>query len=182
MLHSMSNASDQERLTGDLLRLGRVASVDLDNALCTVETGDLITGPLPWLAGRAGAVLIWSPPTIGEQCLLLSPEGDTENGIVLLGLYSTAFPTPSRSPDLHSLDFKDGARIAYDMATKVLTAFLPDGASAAITAPGGVSIVGDVTVTGTINATVDVVGAGVSLKAHKHGGVQAGAAQTGGPV
>ena len=56
-----------------------------------------------------------------------------------------------------------------------------------ITAPdivitGNVAITGDVAVTGAITATGDVSAAGISLKTHKHGGVQAGAAQTGLPV
>lgn len=38
-----------------------------------------------------------------------------------------------------------------------------------------------VQVNGTITATEDVVGGGVSLKSHVHGGVQAGGAQTGKP-
>lgn len=45
-----------------------------------------------------------------------------------------------------------------------------------VTAPDGVTIAGDVTVAG------DVVADGISLKAHVHGGVQAGAAQTGAPA
>ena len=58
----------------------------------------------------------------------------------------------------------------------------------AITAPGGVTIAGDVAVTGDVSitgavtASVDVIAAGISLKTHKHGGVQAGAAQTGVPA
>lgn len=58
----------------------------------------------------------------------------------------------------------------------------------AITAPGGVTIAsdvaitGDVSITGAVTASVDVTAAGISLKTHKHGGVQAGAAQTGLPV
>lgn len=45
-----------------------------------------------------------------------------------------------------------------------------------------VECTGDVTVAGTLTAAVDVVGGGKSLKGHKHGGVQAGGAQTGVPA
>lgn len=41
---------------------------------------------------------------------------------------------------------------------------------------------GDVQVEGTLTAAVDVIGGGISLKTHKHGGVQAGGAQTGVPA
>lgn len=178
----MSDPTENERLTGDLVRLGVVASVDPASHTCTVETGDITTGPLPWLTLRAGALRTWSAPTIGEQCLLLAAEGDTENGVVLLGLYSDAFPPPGDRDDLHVLDFADGARITYDEAAHALAVTLPEGGTAEIVAPGGVSIVGDVTIEGTLTASTDVVGGGKSLKSHKHSGVQAGGAQTGGPV
>lgn len=45
----------------------------------------------------------------------------------------------------------------------------------AITAPGGVDLDGDLRVTG------DVIAGGISLTGHVHGGVQAGAASSGGP-
>lgn len=41
---------------------------------------------------------------------------------------------------------------------------------------------GDVTVAGTLTAAVDVLGGGVSLKGHRHGGVQPGSSQTGVPA
>ena len=91
----MANTSDPEHLAGDVLRLGVVASVDLVWATCTVESGGVVTGPLPWVAWRAGGLRVWAPPSVGEQCLVLSPEGDLGNGIVLPGLYCDAFPAPS---------------------------------------------------------------------------------------
>ncbi|WP_429275194.1 hypothetical protein [Novosphingobium gossypii] len=39
-----------------------------------------------------------------------------------------------------------------------------------------------VTVNSTVTVSQDVVGGGISLKGHKHTGVQAGGAQSGGPV
>jgi phage baseplate assembly protein V len=184
----MAYSSDPEQLTGDVLRLGTVASVDHANGTCTVESGDVVTGPLPWVAFRAGGVRLWSPPTVGEQCLLLSPEGDLKNGIVLTGLYCDAFPAPSVSPDLVHLEFADGAIIAYDQVAHALSVTLPGGGTAQIDAPGGtvwngpVTFNDDVTVNATVTATTDVIGGGKSLKGHKHSGVQTGSAQTGAPV
>ena len=51
-----------------------------------------------------------------------------------------------------------------------------------ITTTLGVTINGDVHVTGTLTADTDVVGGGKSLKTHKHGGVTTGSGQTGTPV
>lgn len=184
----MAITSDPEQLAGDILRLGTIASVDHAAATCTVQLGDLETGELPWITQRAGGIRMWSPPTIGEQCLLACPEGDLDAGIVLVGLYSDARPAPSTNPDLHLIEYPDGATIAYDSAAHSLTAILPAGGTARIAADGGititgdVAITGDVTVTGQITASADVKAAGISLKNHKHGGVSGGSAQTGVPA
>jgi phage baseplate assembly protein V len=178
----MANTQDPDQQIGEAIQYGVVASVDYANATCTVTLGDLTTGELPWIAQRAGGMRCWSPPTVGEQCAVLAPEGDLENGFVVLGLYSDANPPPSADPDVVQWDMPDGASISYNHATHVLAVTLPEGGTATIAAPGGVTISGDVTVNGSVTASDDVTGGGISLMNHKHGGVQAGAAQTGAPV
>ncbi|WP_311270848.1 phage baseplate assembly protein V [Sphingobium sp. WCS2017Hpa-17] len=182
MVATMAQNPDTERLTGEVLRFGTIASVDLANATCTVESGDIITGDLPWIAQRAGAVITWSPPTVGEQCLLLAPEGDIACGLVIVGLYSDTCPPPSSSADITLLKFPDGAILSYDHAAHALSAKLPAGGTVAITADGGVTIDGPLQVNGKVTATEDVVAAGISLKDHRHGQVQAGTAQSGKPI
>lgn len=57
------------------------------------------------------------------------------------------------------------------------------GVTMAIKAGGTIDLTCDkLTVTGDIEAQGDVKAGSISLKTHKHGGVQAGAAQTGAPV
>lgn len=184
----MAQTYDHEQLTGQVIQLGTIASVDPANATCTVQTGAIVTGELPWIAQRAGGVRGWSPPTVGEQCVLLAPEGDMDSAFVVLGLYSDACPPPSHNPDVVHLEFADGAVIAYDQAVHALAVTLPAGATAMLDAPGGATINADVTingnvaVTGTVTASEDVLGGGKSLRGHRHGGVQAGGAQSGAPV
>lgn len=184
----MARIADPEHLTGELIQLGTVASVDHGAATCTVEIGDLITGNLPWFASRAGGVKVWSPPSIGEQCAVLCPEGDLANGLVLPGIWSNANPAPSNLPGVVLIQMPDGAVIDYDHTQHKLTVTLPDGGTATIDAPGGVTINANVTINGTltvskqIEAADDVTGGGISLKNHKHIGVSAGTAQTGAPV
>lgn len=183
----MTTLEDLEHRLGDLLRLGTIAEVDAATATCRVRTGEITTGPLPWLAPRAGGVAVWSPPHVGEQCLLLCPEGDTLFGLVLVGLFSNAFPPPSNDPDQVLVRFPDGAQLRYHHGDHRLEALLPSGGTAQVAADGGLTILGDVTITGnltasgTVTGTTDVVGGGISLKDHKHGGVAAGQARTGGP-
>ena len=184
----MARTADPEPLAGELIQLGTVASIDHGAATCTVEIGDLTTGGLPWLAWCAGRIKVWAPPSTGEQCAVLSPEGDLANGLVLPGLWSDANPAPSSDPDLFLIKFDDGAALSYHFATHTLTVTLPAGGTAFVDAPGGITlnadvqINGNVAVAGKVEASGDVIGNGVSLASHKHTGVSAGGAQTGGPV
>ncbi|WP_030540295.1 phage baseplate assembly protein V [Sphingobium sp. DC-2] len=178
----MANTQDPEQQVGEAIQYGVIASVDYANATCTVTLGELTTGELPWVAQRAGAARIWSPPSVGEQCVVLSPEGDLENGLVVVGLYSDANPAPSNDPDVIQISMPDGASFSYNHATHALAITLPAGGTMTVDAPGGTKWTGNLNVEGKLTASDDVVGGGKSLKGHKHGGVQAGAAQTGAPV
>lgn len=174
----------------DLIRVGTVATVDLAAARVTVRYGDpegeeVESPPVRWSFPRSGDTRIWSPPSVGEQGILLSLDGDIAAAIFLPGIVRDDFP-PAGATLEEVLLFKDGARIAYDPEAHVLTAQLPAGSTANIAADqfnitGTVAIDGDVTVTGTLTAETDVVGGGKSLKDHKHTGVQAGGATSGPP-
>lgn len=183
----MAQSNDHEQLTGEVIQVGTVASIDHAARTCTVQLGDLETGDLPWVALLAGRVKLWCPPSAGEQCAVLCPEGDLDNGLVLPGIYSDANSPSTSDPDVFELEFHDGAVISYNHATHALTVTLPEGGTAALTAPGGVKIEGDVAIKGNVSiegkaeASEDVIGGGISLKSHKHTSVAAGAAQSGGP-
>lgn len=175
------------------VRIGRVLSVDLAGATCVValgdpdsEDGELESPDIPWAAPRAGQTRIWSPPAVGEQVVVLCPEGDLALGVVHGGLWSDAHPAPGGSTR-HVISFDDGAEIAYDPESHHADIDLPAGATLAINAQGGVTITGpvsidgDVTVTGTLTASEDVVGGGKSLKTHRHTAVQPGGGLSGAP-
>lgn len=175
-----------------LIRLGTIASVDLAAKRCTVQIGDpdeddAVSPPVRWLALRAGKTRRWSPPSEGEEVVLLCPDGQIGNGVALLGLNNDTFDAPA-DDESDVIEYEDGTRLSYDPAAHALTAVLAEGGTASIEAPGGITLKGDVTIEGTLHASgeidsdADVKAAGISLKTHKHGGVQAGAAQTGTPV
>ena len=186
-LTSMSDPADTQRLIGGMIQEGKIASVDLGARRCTVTIGDMTTAPLPWLAGRAGDTTHYSPPTKGEGCVVLCPEGDEERGLIMLGSYSTAFPAPSSADKLDLTKFADGAIVSYDAAGHVLTATLPAGATIVIVADGGMSLKGnlavdgDISATGTISADTDVLAGGISGKDHVHDKVKAGTEDSGKP-
>ena len=188
------------RLIENLIRLGTIAAVDHGSltdqrpARVRVQSGELLTGWLPWLTLRAGSSREWDPPTLGEQVLLLSPSGQTTQGIVLCGLFSQLLPANGDRADLHRRSYPDGAVIEYDSQAHRLSAVLPQGGVTQLTSTGGITIVGPIThqgdytqtgnqkVTGQVTVSQDVVAAGISLVKHTHGGVQSGSSQTGAPA
>ncbi|EWC40205.1 phage baseplate assembly protein V [Stutzerimonas stutzeri] len=168
------NIADILRRLANLIRLGTITAVDHQAERCTVSTGKLTIPNRPWLALRAGASSDWDPPSVGEQCILLSPSGETAQGIALVGLYSQQRPAPSNSANLRRRKYPDGAVIDYDHASHTLTATLPAGGTAQLVAPGGVTILGDVAITGLVTVSEDVIAAGISLVDHRHRGDSGG--------
>ncbi|UGA38912.1 phage baseplate assembly protein V [Chromobacterium haemolyticum] len=97
----------------NLLRTGTVADVQAKPPRVRVRSGGLLTGWLAWFHARAGDTRDWDPPTPGEQCLILSPSGETTAGLVLLGLNADDKPPPSADTGEWVRVFPDGARLAY---------------------------------------------------------------------
>lgn len=196
---------DLARKLENIIRLGKIKHVDYAKARCVVDFQGIETTPLLWLNLRAGNDISWDSPTVGEQCIVFSPSGELANGIVLVGLYSQQNPAPSSNPQLKIRQFSDGAIIQYDTQQHQLTATLPDGGTAIITAQGGITLNGNTTINGdlktngnstttgnqavqgtshskgTITTDGDVIAGGISLKNHPHGGVKAGGDMTGKP-
>jgi phage baseplate assembly protein V len=181
---------------GDLVNFGTIAEVDLARGLVRVDTGDVASDWVRFSTGRAGATRIWSPPTVGEQVALFAPSGDLAGAFAIGGFHSDEHP-PAGDSSRELIQFVDGAVIAYDPEGHALEAHLPDGATVSIIAAGGVtidasdggfSIKGDVTIEGELHATgdigseADVLAGTVSLKDHRHSGVQAGGGISGVPV
>lgn len=164
-----------------LLRYAIVATVDLGAARCTVLLDDDVESPaLPWLAPRMGETRVWLPPSVGEQVVLFCPGGEIGAGVVAGGVVSDQNPAPIDEA-VALIRFKDGAVISYDPETSELLIQLPSGGSTVLVSDT-VDIVGDVNVTGKLTASDDVLAGSVSLKNHKHSGVQSGGAQSGAPV
>jgi phage baseplate assembly protein V len=172
------NIAEITRLLENIVRFGTIEAVQMQPPRVKVKSGNIATTWLPWLNLRAGADREWDPPTIGEQVVLLSPSGNLAQGVVLTGLFSDVIPANGDREGLHRRTYRDGAVIEYDSIAKRLLAVLPTGGKAQLTAPGGVTILGNVDITGTVTVSADVVASGISLVTHKHGGVQTGSGTT----
>lgn len=130
--------AEMARRLANMIRVGAVAEVDYAKAMVRVKAGDLHTGWLPWVTGRAGKDVTWWPPEAGEQVLILCPDGDPAQAVVLMALYSTAQPAPANRATIHLTRYPDGAEISYDREAHRLVATIPGDVS--LTATGAVTV------------------------------------------
>ena len=102
----------------NLVRLGTIAEVrHAKPARVRVKTGELLTTWVPWIDQRAGETAHWSPPTAGEQCLLLSPGGDLTQAVALAGVFSDKHPQNSEDPKEVRTTYANGDTMAHNSET-----------------------------------------------------------------
>ena len=161
----MQDIAELFRRIANLIRVGTIAEVDLSTrpAKVRVASGALITDWLQFLALRAGSSTTWDPPTLGEQVIVLCPDGDTAAGIVITGLNSEEIPAPSASENEHVRVYPDGARITYDHAAGALTAtgiktIHADASASAVLKCPDITLDGRVTVTGLLTYQAGMAG------------------------
>jgi phage baseplate assembly protein V len=157
-----------------MIRIGTVQEADFSKGLYKVRMGKLLTAWLPFAGARAGALKMWSPLTIGEQVILASPSGDLSQGVITGSIASDAHPLPGSDGSTINIEFPDGSKLSFGggqlnftttAAVKIKAASIELEASA-------------ITIKGPITQTGDHVSDGISLKTHRHGGVQSGSSQT----
>jgi phage baseplate assembly protein V len=182
------------RLEG-LIRIGTIAAVrHARPARCRVRSGDLTTNWIPWLTLRAAGqnASTWWPPAVGEQCLLLSPGGDTLAAVALTGIYSSASAQPSDRAEVcrtqwNATDFMehDGStghlhiEAAEGITLRVGDSVLSiDRQGIRLSAAGGSAVVDGRGLSGA----PDVTTGSISLLRHRHGGVEPGRSATQEPL
>ena len=205
------NADDNRRLE-NIVRFGTIKTINPSKPIprVIVNLGDIETPEIRCLNIRSGDDATWDMPSINEECVVISPCGDIgPTSFVLYGFYNDDHPAPSDDLNQKIRMFADGCVIAYDVAAHHLSAVLPSGGTAVLTADGGVTVNGDTTINGNLqvngstamtgNNTVggsqlvqgsshssgtfssdgDVTASGISLTSHTHPGDSGGT--TGGP-
>ncbi|MGM0563681.1 MAG: phage baseplate assembly protein V [Pseudomonadota bacterium] len=174
------NPAEILRLINNLIRTGTIDDVDSEAALARVKTGENLTTWLPWLSARAASTAHWDPPQVGEQVVLLSPEGDLSQAIIVTGLYSSDYPAPSSNINAHRRQYPDGTHVEYDHDTHQLTIEVHGDVSMVVKGNATATVEGDLTadvektaaVTAGTKATVDAPliehngGVGVVTGAH----------------
>lgn len=204
--------ADANRRLENIVRFGTVKTINPSKPIprVIVNLGDIETPEIRCLNIRSGDDATWDMPSINEECVVISPCGDIgPTSFVLYGFYNDDHPAPSDDLNKKIRMFADGCVIAYDVSAHHLSAVLPSGGTAVLTADGGVTVNGDTTINGNLqvngstamtgNNTVggsqlvqgsshssgtfssdgDVIASGISLTGHTHPGDSGGT--TGGP-
>ena len=101
----------------DLLRrlcnIARVGTVtEIDGKLARVNSGDNTTTWIPWAVERAGSTRTWLPPSVGEQVIIISPDGELRNAFIIGSLYCDAHDAPGSGTGYHAT-YPDGAEFTY---------------------------------------------------------------------
>lgn len=205
--------ADINRRLENLIRFGTIKTVNPSKPipLVTVDLDDIVTPEIRFFNARSGDDSTWDPPSLGEEVMVISPCGEIgPTSVVFYGLYNNEHPAPSDDLNQKIRVFADGCVIAYDISAHQLSAILPSGGKAIVTAHGGITVNGDTTIngnlqingstamtgnntvggsqlvqgsshsTGAFSTEADVKAGSISLKEHKHPGDSGGT--TGGPI
>ncbi|MDC5111900.1 phage baseplate assembly protein V [Acinetobacter baumannii] len=205
--------ADINRRLENLIRFGTIKTVNPSKPipLVTVELDDIVTPEIRFFNARSGNDSTWDPPSENEEVMVISPCGEIgPTSVVFYGLYNNEHPSPSDDLNKKIRVFADGCIIAYDISAHQLSAILPSGGKAIVTADGGITVNGDTTIngnlqingstamtgnntvggsqlvqgsshsTGAFSTEADVKAGSISLKEHKHPGDSGGT--TGGPI
>ncbi|HEE6562238.1 phage baseplate assembly protein V [Acinetobacter pittii] len=205
--------ADINRRLENLIRFGTIKTVNPSKPipLVTVDLDDIVTPEIRFFNARSGDDSNWDPPSLDEEVMVISPCGEIgPTSVVFYGLYNNEHPAPSDDLNKKIRVFADGCVIAYDVAAHHLSAILPSGGKAIVTANGGITVNGNTTIngnlqvngstamtgnntvggsqlvqgsshsTGAFSTEADVKAGSISLKEHKHPGDSGGT--TGGPI
>lgn len=170
-------SADLNRRLENLIRFGTIKTINPSKPIprVIVNLGDIDTPEIRCLNVRSGADATWDMPSIGEECVVVSPCGEIgPTSFVLYGFYNDDHPAPSDDLNQKIRMFADGCVIAYDVSAHHLSAILPGGGSAVLTADGGVTVNGNTTINGdlTLNGNQITNGSTVITGNHSVGGSQ----------
>ena len=112
------------RQIANMIRVGEITELDFDDSEAPrvkVEVSGFPSDWLPWSAGRAGASRKWSPPSVGEQVIIVAPYGDLGQAMIIGSLFSASMPAPDTSATRETVAYPDGSTVSHDSETNTLT-------------------------------------------------------------
>lgn len=121
MLEDQYAIAEIDRRLANVVQLGTVCEADYKKARVKVKIGQVVTGWLPWVTGRASHDITWWSPEIGEQVVILSPSGEMNQGVIIAGIYQQSYPAPEQTPDIQKTVYKDGTVVEYNRESHCMT-------------------------------------------------------------
>ncbi len=176
----LERLAELERRMANIVLTGTIIEADYSIARVRVKAGEIETGWLPWITQRASKDSDWWAPEVGEQVLLLCPNGSPELGVVQPAIYQTAHPAPESNENVRKAVFEDGTAISYDRTAHLLTINVAGGVGAKfhlisegdgeITSTGDLKLKGaTITMEGPVTQTGgDMTSDGISAQGHTH--------------
>lgn len=163
LTQSVCMNADANRRLENIVRFGTIKTINPSKPIprVIVNLGDIETPEIRCLNIRSGDDTTWDMPSVNEECVVISPCGDIgPTSFVLYGFYNDNHPAPSDDLNKKIRMFADGCVIAYDIAAHHLSAVLPSGGTAVLTADGGVTVNGDTTINGNlqVNGSTSMTG------------------------
>lgn len=144
-----------EEAIDKLLCYGTVEEVQTKPPRVKVRAGGILTNWLRWFSCFSGECIDWASPSVGEEGMILSPNGDMLNGAFLRGMSNDDNPTPSSDANTKMVKFKNGDIIKHDGNDYIVTI------KGNIELSGKtITMCGDTHVTGKLSVDGDVVSAG----------------------
>ncbi len=135
--------TEMDRRLANIVRLGTVEEADYAQARVRIRCGDMLTGWLPWLTGRAGKDRDWWAPDLGEQVMVLSPSGDPLQGAVLFGVYQDSAPQPETDVNKRTVVFEDGTTVTYDRKNHKLDVLIKGDVAVKVTGKVDMQVEGE---------------------------------------
>ena len=129
MIEVLQRLNEIERLLANVILIGVIVEADYNNALVKAKAGKTETGWVPWITTRAGNDVDWWAPEVGEQVVIMSPNGNPELSVVLPAIFQNQHSAPDNKSTIKKTVFNDGAVIVYDRTQHHFDMNLPESAT-----------------------------------------------------
>ena len=144
--------ADLERRVAGMVRYGVLTSVDPATGVGTMSMAPGQDSPPTPYAQIAGALSVHAPPSVGQPMMMLAPDGDPRNAVLLPNTFGGGNASPGSTAEANVLTFGGVTMSLWGDAVVIAIG------GATITVNGqGITVAGG-----------DVVADGKSLKAHTH--------------
>ncbi|WP_324171986.1 phage baseplate assembly protein V [Sulfurimonas sp.] len=113
--------TDLIRIIKNLISIGTICEIDATRALAKVNILDRETDFFPVLSISSSFKRKFTPIRIGEQVLVLCPNGNADFGIIIPSIFNKDSLEPNGSNEnIEIAEYEDGTIISYDTKTKEL--------------------------------------------------------------